>query len=663
MTPLREAVRKALFIALAAGCFEKAVAGPSGLLNMSLEQLMEVEVAGASHYPQMVAEAPASISLVTAEEIRIHGYRTLADILNSMRGLYLSYDRNYHYLGIRGFARAGDYNTRLLLLIDGVRYNDNVYDQAAIGTDFPIDVALIDRVEFIAGPGSSVYGANAFFGVVNVVTKNAKDFPGLNVASNVGSEKSAGVRASFGSRNENGGEWLLSATRQTRSGKDLYFGAFATPDQNNGITQHLDYDRSTSVFAKWKQDGLSLRFIHGDRDKGVPTASFGQVFNDRRSHTIDEHNSLVAEYQRELAPAFSMTTKLSWGEYRYFGQYVMDYPPITVNRDKSVGNWWGGEIHFLNSQINSHKLSFGGEIRRDARIEQRNFDIAPEFVYVDDHRRSLLWGTYLQDEIRLRDDLLLNAGLRYDRQANGESATNPRLGLIWKVREQTALKLIYGSAYRAANAYERYYAVAASGSAGFQSNPDLKPERIRSAELVLEHSSQPGERWLLSLFHNDARDLISLRTQANGNLSFTNIEGARAYGQEAEYERRWDNGLRLRASYSHQIARDSETGTRLANSPQHLLKLHGALPLTGTQLLGVEMLAASARKTLAARVPGYTVANINWTHSGLFKGCELSMGLYNIFDQRYADPASTEHAMDSIQQTGRTYRLQATYRF
>ncbi|HTH10691.1 MAG TPA: Plug domain-containing protein, partial [Acidovorax sp.] len=126
---------------------------------------MQIEVTTASRYTQTALEAPAMVSVVTAEDILLFGYRTLAEVLAGMRGLYVSYDRSYHYLGNRGFATPGDYNTRVLLLVNGVRFNDNLYDQASIGTDFPLDLDLIDRVEFVPGPGSAVYGANAFFGV------------------------------------------------------------------------------------------------------------------------------------------------------------------------------------------------------------------------------------------------------------------------------------------------------------------------------------------------------------------------------------------------------------------------------------------------------------------------------------------------------------------
>jgi outer membrane receptor for ferrienterochelin and colicins len=144
------------------------------LTKFGIEDLMKIEVAtvvSASKYKQKVTEAPSSVSIITSDEIKQYGYRTLADILRSLRGFFVTSDRNYNYIGARGFSRPGDYNTRFLILLDGHRLNDNIYDQAYIGTEFIIDVDLIDRVEIIRGPSSSLYGTNAFFGVINVITK------------------------------------------------------------------------------------------------------------------------------------------------------------------------------------------------------------------------------------------------------------------------------------------------------------------------------------------------------------------------------------------------------------------------------------------------------------------------------------------------------------
>jgi iron complex outermembrane receptor protein len=153
------------------------------LKGLDLEQLMQVKVEtvyGASLFAQKTTDAPASITVVTAEEIKRYGYRTLADILRSLQGFNVSYDREHSYVGVRGVG-LGDFNSRILLLLDGHRVNNNLNDGAFIGTDFILDVDLIDRVEVIRGPGSVIYGNNAFFGVINVITRKAGQVNGGEV--------------------------------------------------------------------------------------------------------------------------------------------------------------------------------------------------------------------------------------------------------------------------------------------------------------------------------------------------------------------------------------------------------------------------------------------------------------------------------------------------
>ncbi len=191
-------------------------------------------VYSASMRTQTLAEAPASVTIITADEIQKYGYRTLADILKSVRGFYVSYDRNYDYLGIRGFSRTGDYNSRVLLMVDGHRINDNVYDSAAIGTEFILDVDLIDRVEIVRGPASALYGSNAFFGVINVITRSGAQLKGGEVAAGAGSFYSWQARATYGGKFWDNGEYLFSISRYMTPGQELHFQEFDTPPSHPG---------------------------------------------------------------------------------------------------------------------------------------------------------------------------------------------------------------------------------------------------------------------------------------------------------------------------------------------------------------------------------------------------------------------------------------------
>lgn len=213
------------------------------LTDISFERLLTLEVVTASKIPQKISEAPSAVSVITAEDIKHYGYLTLGEILRSVRGVYVTYDRNYSYVGTRGLARPGDFNTRLLILVDGRRLNDSIYNQGAVGTEFPIDVELIERVEFVPGPGSAIYGSSAFFGVINVITKSGAAIGGVEVSATTGSYDTSKGRISFGKKLDNGADLLVSASRLNSGGQDLYFPEFDNQESNGGTAQGLDYDR------------------------------------------------------------------------------------------------------------------------------------------------------------------------------------------------------------------------------------------------------------------------------------------------------------------------------------------------------------------------------------------------------------------------------------
>ena len=257
-------------------------------------------VYGAAKYDQKVNEAPAAVTIITAEQIRKYGYRNFAQILDSVPGLLTNNDRNYGYLGIRGFNRPGDYTSRVLLLIDNHRLNDAIYDQGGSGTEMPIDVDLIDRIEIIKGPGSSLYGTNAFFGVVNVITKRGRDIKGAEVSGEASSFNTYRSRLSYGNKFSNGVEMLVSGSFSDSEGhRELSYPAFAST--NNGIAKDADRDNLYYYTGKLSYADFTLTGGHPWRKKNVPTAAFGTVFNDNRQQTLDERTYLDLVYQYEFA--------------------------------------------------------------------------------------------------------------------------------------------------------------------------------------------------------------------------------------------------------------------------------------------------------------------------------------------------------------------------
>ncbi len=270
------------------------------LTDKSLEELSNIQVYGASKHLQNVSDAPSSVTVVTADEIQRYGYRTLAEILQSVRGFYVTYDRDYSFVGVGGFGRLGDSNNRILILIDGHRINDNVFGEPYVGTEFLVDVDLIERVEIIRGPSSSLYGADAFFAVINVVTRKAQQLKGFELSFAPASFGTYDGRASFGAQFR-GLDIMLSGTFYNSSGQTLFYPQFDTPATNDGVTRDTDYESLQHILTTLSFHGFTLQGLFSARDKGVPTAYYGAVFNDPRTRNLDYHQyfDLLSTFDRQ----------------------------------------------------------------------------------------------------------------------------------------------------------------------------------------------------------------------------------------------------------------------------------------------------------------------------------------------------------------------------
>jgi len=643
-------------------------AAETDLTDLPLEQLMQVQVVtGASKYAQAANEAPANVSVITADDIKAYGWRTLADILGSLPGLYINYDRSDTTLGARGVLRPGDYDTRLLLLIDGYRTNDSIFDQAAIGTDALLDVDLIERVEYVPGAGSAVYGSNALFGVINIVTKRGRDIGGIQVSGATGSADARKGRVTWGNRAENGAEWLLSASVDDAPGRDLYFPEFNQPGVSDGVARGMDFDRANRLFAKGSVGELGLTFGYVDRTKGVPTAPYDQIFGDPRSRNIDTRQMLNGTWQHALSDATDVSARLYWGRYVSQGHYVYDYPPVTENRDWYDSAWYGAELKLVTRRFDRHTLAIGTELQRDYRDVMRNFDLTPYVSYLDDHRSNNRVGIYVQDQFMLHPDWVLDTSVRYDHTSFVPGIFSPRAGLIWHAAPATTVKAIYGMAYRAPNDYELYYQTTAPG--GQQLNTQLSAERIRTYEAVLEQHVAPGGKATLSVFQNNVANLISQSADpSTGLLFFSNVARVHTRGAELGLEQNWPGGTRLRTSYSFQRSTDADTGQALSNSPHHMFKINATMPVwRDNWRAGVEAQYISNRLTTSGppsgHVGGYWIANLTLLAARLAPNLEMAASLYNLFDRRYADPAGPELVPPAIVQDGRTFRVKFTYTF
>ena len=644
-------------------------AGPN-VLDLSLEDLMSIDidsVYGASGFKQKVTEAPASVTIITSDDIQKHGYRTLADILRNVRGFFVSYDRNYSYVGVRGFGLPGDYNSRVALLIDGHRMNDNVYEGNLLGTDFPLDVDLIDRVEIIRGPNSSQYVASAFLAVIDVITKRGADLPKVSVAGEAGGEGTFEGRISYGNKFANGLEMLVSGTAYDSHGEDrLFFSEFDTPANNNGIAVNADGDKFRQFFASASWGNFSLQAVYGSRDKTIPTAPFGSVFDVTGTHTVDQRDYLDLRYVRGIGHGWNLTNRTYFDVYDNDGTYIYDYsatggPSRVMNKNFAHGKWWGDEATFSKQIGETQRLSVGLEFQDNFQQDQGNYDQLPYVQYFNSSRSSTVFSAYAQDEIHLRKNLVVNLGLRYDRYSTFGGTTNPRAALIYTPWAKTTFKLLYGQSFRAPNSFELYY-----DAPGNEPNASLKPETVKTMEIVWEQYFADHFRMTVSGFYYPIRSLISEQVDlSNGNAFFANAGSLNIRGMDFELGRRLPAGLQGTVSYSFQDASDPNTGLPVTDSPRHLVQASLTVPVIKQKLFAsMDLQYVSKRATLlGVYAPAYVVPNVTLFSRNLRKGWDISAGLYNIFNEKFGDPGGDGLAEDIIYQDGRNFRVKVGYRF
>ncbi len=639
--------------------------GTKDLGDASLEELQHIQVYGASKRLQSTSDAPASVTVITADEIQKYGYRTLAEILESVRGFYITYDRDYTFVGVRGFGRLGDWNNRVLVLVDGHRINDNVLGLAMIGPEFLVDVDLIDRVEIIRGPSSSLYGAQAFLAVINVITTKAPRLKGVEVSFAPASYGTYQGRASYGGEYK-GIDMLLSGTFYNSQGQTLFFPQFDSPATNYGVTRNTDYENFQHILATISFAGFTLQGLFSARDRGVPTGYFGSVFNDPRTRNLDYHQYLDLSYRHSITEKWELTARTSYDQDRLQGPvvYATGIPddPTAVDTFSFRGNWWDGEARLSGTLLDKHKIAVGTEITNNLRQDQGNYF---ENVFTADPANSLIWAFYGQDEFAIRHDLTLSAGVRYDHYSNFGGTTNPRLGLIYHLFRPTTLKLLYGTAFQAPEPYE----IAPDYGSFYNDNLQLGPEKIRSIEGVVEQGL--GQHFTLSgsVFRNSISDLISPVTLSDGQLQYQNAGQAVADGVELELDGQLADGIKGRASYSFVDAEEPNTQKLLSNSPRHLGKLDVSIPVVRRQgqqrlIASVDAQYTSSAQTLAGNtVSGFSVLNFTMLGHALGRHLDLSGSVYNVFNKKYFDPGRPEDPEDAIQQNGRNFRIKLTGRF
>jgi outer membrane receptor protein involved in Fe transport len=585
------------------------------LTSLTLDELYEVEiklddvfdvfdglvktkpVTIATGAKQSAARAPAVTSVITAQDIEAIGATDLDEVLETVPGLHVMRNNPYRPIyTIRGIF--SEYNPEVLMLINGVSIN-TLYlgDRGIAWGGMPVNA--ISHVEVIRGPGSAVYGADAFAGVINVVTKTASEIAGTETGGRIGTFntregwlvhgstwKGIEVASSVEYRTTDGQNSQVEADAQTLYDQVFHTQKSFAPGSVNTGTENIDA-RIDLKKGSWQLRGGYQGRQHAGTGVGLAQALDPLGYADSRRLNAD------LTYARQLGSHWELTHQLSYLNVSYDAHYVF-FPAGAFGGaypDGYIGNPGASERHLrwdsfaFYSGFKKHLLRLGaGYYNNDQyRVtETRNFGIGPtgqpiapgsplvsntDTPYVF-NREAVRNNGYLslQDVWTLTPQWELTTGIRYDTYSDFGDTINPRIALVWQPRLDFTSKLLYGRAFRAPSFSELYSA----NNPVSLGNPNLKPETMHSWELALDYQAAQNVHLATNLFTYDIEDKIVFSPDPNGKTNTArNIGHWQGYGTEVEVRWKMNQWSSLLANYSYTRCTDEETQYDIGHYPHH----------------------------------------------------------------------------------------------
>jgi len=642
--------------------------------------------------------APAVASVISAKDIQNMGATTLDEALAMVPGVHVSVspiknlDSNY---SIRGIGSGLD--PQVLVTINGIPVRDTY--TGARYTNFRLPVANISRIEVIRGPGSAVHGADAFAGVINVVTKSADEINGLQAGARAGSFNSDEGWLQYGGRVA---DWQLAFSTEwaksdgdpnrkvgsdlaTKLGAPSYATAYPLQTRYNNLNSRigLSNERWDISLSSWLQ-----------RDGGTG-AGVAQAID-------PAGNDELASYQFDAAYRFPEKQQGWEMSSRFTHQHINDqnrygiFPPGTVlpiGNDGNIGTTpnaacpvvpglgkaclvsfpngvWGNpglifnndslELNSLYAEKAGHliRANIGASQQRMAANETKNFgpgtpaalvtgpstipgtltDVTgTPNVFISDQKRNA-WYLAMQDEWQFAPDWALTTGVRDDHYSDFGNTINPRMALVWATNYNLTSKLLYGSAFRAP-AFTELYAKNNPVNLG---NPQLKPEKINTLELAFDYRPSFAWQHLFNTYTYQAKDLIAF-VPTGSVLVSQNVNAQDGYG--FEYESKWKSSdtLQLGASFSWQHSKIQGTNTAVPDAPGRLLKatllwkpqFDWSVYGSADRVMGRGRAAGDTRPNIV----DYTLVNLT-VRKRLSESVEFATSVRNLFNADAREPSN-----------------------
>jgi iron complex outermembrane receptor protein len=633
--------------------------------ELDLYKDIPVVVAAAKH-EQTVSQAPASVSVVTADDIELFGYENLADVLRDQRSFYLETDGLNWFAGVRGFSRSGEWNSRISVLVDDRPTNEIVYGQAHLDTDFVVPMEMIKQVEIIRGPGSALYGTNAVFGVVNVVTKTGADVNGV-VGSVTGGTLQTGQANILAGGTVGGWDLIGDFNGYSSQGdQHIHYDDVDEPQYNYGNINHADYEGAYQGYFKAQNGDFSGEIDFANREKGDRDATYQTSFFDPGT-MLEQSADATVKFDHEFNNQQSLH---AMAYYSHYG-YQQGLPTVTTSTGlPSFGytttgydDYLGQEVHYDDQITRQFRLTVGANGTESLYARQRDYtDLPGSAAHVLNIPTSYnAYAGFLEGELDLTKRLTTTIGVRVDEVQRLNTNVSPRLGIVYQASDDDVLKALYGRAFRDPNLYElEYYDPGANIP-----NPDLKPEVIDTVEGVWERRYLDGWSTSIDDYFWELHDTMEDFTRGDGAIQTRNTGTSTAEGIEGEVDRRWDKRASFRLFGTYTWA--NENGQLPDESPKWIVGSALALPIiSANSFIAVEPQLIGPEKSPSGRFTDTTyITNVVFKTEDLVKTWTFQLGAYNLFAHQAHLPGggAQEQIQPLLNYPSTEVRLTVSHRF
>lgn len=686
-----------------------AVAQTSEEEDLALAYGNKSTISIATGNPQTLRRAPSVASVITAEDIKNMGAKDLDEVMESIPGIHVTRaaNANVSLYMIRGIGANQTTNPQVLMLQNGIPTNSVWRGDRGQSIGAPL-LENIARIEIIRGPGSALYGADAFSGVVNIITKTAENAPGTEIGARGGSFNSRNAWMQHGSQHgavdvaaylqvgrTDGIKEIVSADAATRLNRAFGGTSSLAPGPLNTGADVIDSQVDLG-YDKWRlRGGYKLRSNVGT-NAGV-TYALDPIGKEKTEHINADLSWTDAQFARNWGLGFT-------GSYLHHiedNSYVM-FPPGTIFPTGTFTNGmigspgrWERQLrtsgYATYNGLDDHSLRFGlghedlnlykvrtlkNFLLNAAGVPVPTGDVI-DYAAIQPHQlthRRFNDYLYVQDEWGLAHDWSLTAGVRHDNFSDFGSTTNPRLALVWDAAYDVTAKLLYGQAFRAPS-FNEQYGVNPSGDG----NPNVKPESIRTLEAAFSWQARTDTQLNLNLFQYIMKDAIRPVAKPGGvGATFQNT--GQLHGNGLELEAVWDasRNVRLSTNYSMQQSIDETTNTDAGYAPHHHVFAKADWRFANNWMFSPQLDWVADRRRIKGdtrpQIPDYTTVDVTVRNTRNKGKWDFAASLRNLFNATVLEPTlylappgsllsyPTSAIPNDLPTTTRSLWLQATYK-